>query len=69
MRTPPAGVQPLPSEQIFAGMEAQCQAIVDHDPARLNCSRSLSHLFTRLGDAARARRWEDKYRSLGGSEQ
>ncbi len=68
MRTPPPGVQPLPSERIFAGMEAQCQAIVDHDPARPNCARSTAHLFTRLGDAARARRWEDLYRSLAGSE-
>ena len=68
MRTPPPGVQPLPSTQIFAGMEAQCQAIVDHDPARPRCARSLGHLFTRLGDTARARRWEDLYRNLTGSE-
>ena len=68
MRMPPAGVQPLPSTQIFAGMEAQCQAIVDHDPARPRCAGSLSRLFTRLGDNARARRWEELYRSLSGSE-
>jgi hypothetical protein len=68
MKTPPAGVQPLPSTQIFAGMEAQCQAIVDHDPARPRCAATLSRLFTRLGDQARARRWEELYRSLSGSE-
>ncbi len=68
MRNPPPGVQPLPPMQIFSGMEAQCQAIVDHDPARPRCARSLAHLFTRLGDAGRARRWGDLYRSLAGSE-
>ena len=68
MRTPPPGVQPLPSTQIFAGMEAQCQAIVDHDPARPRCARSLAHLFTRLGDTARAQRWQEVYRNLAGSE-
>ncbi len=68
MRTPPPGVQPLPSTAIFTGMEAQCQAIVDHDPARPRCARSLAHLFTRLGDPNRARKWEDQYRNLAGSE-
>jgi hypothetical protein len=68
MRTPPPGVQPLPSTAIFTGMEAQCQAIVDHDPARPRCARSLAHLFTRLGDPSRARKWEDQYRNLAGSE-
>jgi hypothetical protein len=66
MRTPPAGVQTLPSTQIFAGMEAQCQAIVDHDPARPRCAGSLGRLFARLGDQGRARRWDDLYRSLTG---
>jgi hypothetical protein len=68
MRNPPPGVQPLPSSQIFSSMEDQCQAIVDHDPGRPRCARSMAHLFTRLGDAGRARRWEDLYRSLAGSE-
>jgi hypothetical protein len=68
MRTPPPGVQPLPSTAVFAGMEAQCQAIVEHDPARPRCARSLGHLFARMGDQARAKRWEDVYRSVAGSE-
>jgi hypothetical protein len=68
MRSPPPGVQPLPSPRIFSSMEEQCQAIVDHDPARPRCARSLSHLFARLGDPSRARRWEEIYRSLAGSE-
>ena len=61
MRQPPPGVQPLPSAQIFASMEAQCQAILDHDPARPRCARSLANLFRNTRDLARARRWMDLY--------
>jgi len=61
MRQPPAGVTALPSARIFASMEAQCQAIVDHDPARPRCARSLANLFRNLRDPARARRWMRLY--------
>jgi hypothetical protein len=84
MRNPPPGVPPLPSPEIFAGMEAQCQAIFDHDPARPRCARTLGHMFSRLGDVVRARRWmgmyldrrvdqipadDDFYRQISGSRQ
>jgi hypothetical protein len=61
MRHPPPGIQPLPSARIFAGMEAQCQAILDHDPARPRCARSLANLFRNTRDMARARRWMGLY--------
>ena len=61
MRHPPPGVQPLPSSQIFVSMEAQCQATLDHDPARPRCARSLANLFHNMHDAARARRWMGLY--------
>ena len=61
MRQPPPGVTPLPSAQIFAGMEAQCQTILDHDPARPRCARSLANLFRNTRDVTRARRWMDLY--------
>ena len=61
MRHPPPGVQPLPSSQIFASMEAQCQATLDHDPARPRCARSLANLFRNMRDVARARRWMGLY--------
>jgi hypothetical protein len=61
MRHPPPGVQPLPSSQIFASMEAQCQATLDHDPARPRCARSLANLFRNMHDVARARRWMGMY--------
>jgi len=61
MRQPPPGVTPLPSAQIFAGMEAQCQTILDHDPARPRCARSLANLFRNTHDLARARRWMELY--------
>ena len=61
MRQPPPGVQPLPSTQIFASMEAQCQAILDNDPGRPRCARSLANLFRNTHDLARARRWMGLY--------
>jgi hypothetical protein len=61
MRHPPPGVQPLASPEIFASMEAQCQATLDHDPARPRCARGLANLFRNAGDRARARRWMGLY--------
>jgi hypothetical protein len=61
LRHPPPGVQPLPTEQIFASMEAQCQATLEHDPARPRCAHSLANLFRNLRDRARARRWIGLY--------
>lgn len=61
MRQPPPGVTPLPTAQIFASMEAQCQAILDNDPARPRCARSLANLFRNAGDLSRARRWMGLY--------
>lgn len=61
LRHPPPGVQPLPTAQIFASMEAQCQATLDHDPARPRCARGLANLFRNAGDMARARRWMGLY--------
>jgi hypothetical protein len=42
-------------------MEAQCQATLDHDPARPRCAHSLANLFRNLRDRARARRWMGLY--------
>jgi hypothetical protein len=61
MRQPPPGVEPLPSTQIFASMEAQCQAMLDNDPGRPRCARSLANLFRNTHDLARARRWMGLY--------
>jgi hypothetical protein len=61
MHHPPPGVQPLPPARIFASMEEQCQAILDHDPARPRCARSLANLFRNTRDAGRARRWMGLY--------
>ncbi len=61
MRHPPPGVQPLPPSQIFVSMEAQCQATLDHDPARPRCARSLANLFRNMHDLVRARRWMGLY--------
>ncbi|MEO8597106.1 MAG: hypothetical protein ABI759_27555 [Candidatus Solibacter sp.] len=61
MRQPPPGVTPLPSPRIFDSMESQCQVILDHDPARPRCARSLANLFRNMRDLARARRWMGLY--------
>ena len=64
MRQPPPGVTPLPSARIFASMEAQCQSIVDHEPALPGCARSLANLFRNARDLARARHWMELYLRL-----
>jgi hypothetical protein len=61
LRHPPPGVEPLPGARIFAGMEAQCQATLDRDPARPRCARSLANLFRNARDLVRARRWMGLY--------
>jgi hypothetical protein len=61
MRHPPPGVQPLPAVRIFASMEEQCQAMLDNDPARPRCARSLANLFRNTRDLVRARRWMGLY--------
>ena len=62
MRQPPPGVAPLPSTQIFTSMEAQCQTILENDPARPRCARSLANLFHNIRDNTRARRWMELYK-------
>ena len=57
MRHPPPNVPPIPSQMVLASLEAQCQVILENDPQRPRCARALGRLYTRMGDAARARRW------------
>ena len=61
MRHPPEGMATLPSQQIFTGMELQCQALVDHEAQYSRCARTLGHLFAKLRDPAKARRWMGLY--------
>jgi hypothetical protein len=61
MRTPPPGVAPLPAYDVFASLEAQCEVSIANDPARPRCARGLGHLFARMGDVTRARRWMGLY--------
>ena len=50
MRHPPPDVQPLNSFDALAGMEAQCNMYIEHDPGTPRCARSL-------GLSAGRRRW------------
>lgn len=61
MRHPPPDVQPLNSFDALAGMEAQCNMYLEHDPGMPRCALGLSQLFARIGDTGRARRWNSIY--------
>ena len=61
LRNPPAGMRSLPSPEIFISLEAQCRVILNNDPNRPRCARSLGRLFARMGDAGRARTWMGAY--------
>jgi hypothetical protein len=60
MRHPPPDVPVLNTFDALAGMEEQCQYLVDHDnPA---CAQGMIDVFTRVGDGARLRKWTNIYR-------
>ena len=61
MRHPPPDVQPLNSFDALAGLELQCTTYVQHDPGRPRCAQGLADLFARIGDRARAQRWQAIY--------
>ena len=55
MRQPPPGVTPLNSFEALASMEDQCSAYIDHGFP--NCAGQLAGLFAKIGDGARAAKW------------
>jgi hypothetical protein len=57
MRTPPAGVQPLNSLDVFTHMEDECGLHLAHEPQFSRCARSLGQVFAKVGDFERARKW------------
>jgi hypothetical protein len=61
MRTPPPGVTPLNSMEVFAHMETECATEIEHEPQYTRCARSLGQIFSRLGDFRRARKWVGVY--------
>jgi len=61
MRHPPPDVQPLNSFDALAGLELQCTTYLEHDPGRPRCAQGLAGLFARIGDRARAQRWQAIY--------
>ncbi len=57
MRRPPPAVQPLNPLDGLEGIEEQCSFFVNQGvPA---CTKGLIDIFTRIGDQARVRKWED----------
>jgi hypothetical protein len=57
MRTPPAGMQPLPSLQVLDALDAGCSLHIEHEPQYPRCARALGQLYSKIGDGPRARRW------------
>jgi len=57
MRQPPPGVQPLNSFEALAAMEDQCAEHLRHDPLHPGCAAGMADLFSRIGDAVRASKW------------
>jgi hypothetical protein len=57
MLHPPPGVQPLNALDGLDGMEQQCMFLMeDGAPA---CSRGMADVFARIGDQARAEKWDN----------
>jgi hypothetical protein len=56
MRHPPPGVEPLNTLDGLDGMEEQCSFLMaDGAPA---CAKGMVDVFSRIGDQARAQKWE-----------
>jgi hypothetical protein len=61
MRTPPPGVEPLPSLDALTHMETECDLHIQREPQYTRCARSLGQIFARIGDYPRARKWVGIY--------
>jgi len=63
MRTPPPGVTPIDSIEVFRHMETECDLHIAHEPQLPRCARSLGQMFARVGEFQRARKWVEVYLS------
>jgi hypothetical protein len=63
MRNPPAGMETLNPAEVLDHMEQECESHIRHEPQYPRCARSIAQVFSRTGDAARARRWLGIYLS------
>lgn len=64
LRNPPPGMPVVPSLEVFDHMEAECSAIVEHQPESGRCARSLAQVFSKVHDFRRARLWLRTYLDL-----
>ena len=58
MRHPPPDVKPMNSFDALAGLELECSTYMEHDPGHPGCAAGLADLFAKIGDGARARKWQ-----------
>ena len=64
LRHPPPGMPALSQLQALDHMEAECSAILEHEPESPRCARTLGQVFSKVGDLPRARRWLRTYLDL-----
>ena len=64
LRHPPPGMPALSPLQALDHMEAECSAILEHEPESPRCARTLGQVFSKVGDLRRARRWLRTYLDL-----
>jgi hypothetical protein len=64
LRHPPPEMPVLEPLQALDHMEAECSAIIEHEPEFPRCARTMGQVFAKVGDFARARRWLRTYLDL-----
>jgi hypothetical protein len=64
LRHPPPGMPVLQPLQALDHMEAECSAILEHEPEFPRCARTLGQVFSKVGDIPKARRWLRTYLDL-----
>jgi hypothetical protein len=62
---PPPGVPSIPNLEGLTAMEEQCANYIRNDPTRPRCTRGIAELFQKIGDQARATRWQAQALALG----
>jgi hypothetical protein len=63
MRHPPPQIHPLDSLLVLNHMEDECALHIEHEPQYPRCARGLGQVFSKIGDAGRARKWIGEYLS------
>ncbi len=63
VRQLPPGMRARPSLEVLSHMEDECSLHIAREPQYTRCARGLGQVFSKIGDAPRARRWIGEYLS------